>query len=58
MSRQVELQIEALERDLEDPDLTDLQKDAICRELRELGRELADEERWRDEGHQRGWSWP
>lgn len=54
MSRQLERTIERLEDRLEIEDDPDERK-ALLEEIRELGRELADEERWRELGRDRGW---
>lgn len=48
--------IDALERQLESDDLTEADRKDIHREIRDISRDLADEERWRDEGYERGWS--
>jgi hypothetical protein len=47
--------IDQLERELERDDLTAEDKRAIMRELRDIERDAADEEKWRDEGEYRGW---
>lgn len=57
-------EIEALERELEDirmdPDLFPDQKATLTREimsrLREVERDEQDEQRWREEGSQNGWT--
>jgi uncharacterized coiled-coil DUF342 family protein len=48
-------EIEALERELEDGDLTPSERRDIMRELRDIERDFGDEERWQDEGRDRGW---
>ena len=57
MSRATELKLERLERALRDTGDRD-EQDAIRREIREvehdLGRELSDEERWREQDEGRG----
>lgn len=50
-------EIEHLEREMENPDLSEAEKREIYREIRDIERDLAEEERWRDEGHDRGWSY-
>lgn len=55
MSWQLERTMERLEKQLEDTDDPSERK-AIMDELRDIQRELADEERWRDEGRDRGWT--
>jgi hypothetical protein len=52
-SRQAERAIELLERQLEETD-DPKEQAAIRQELREMDRELADAERWREEGRERG----
>lgn len=55
VSWQLERTMERLEKQLEDTDDPSERK-AIMDELRDIQRELADEERWRDEGRDRGWT--
>ena len=55
MSWQLERTMERLEKELEDTD-DPMERKAIMDELRDIQRELADEERWRDEGRDRGWA--
>lgn len=54
MNRQAEREIELLERQLEETD-DPKEQAAIRQDLREMERELADAERWRDQGAERGW---
>lgn len=52
---QQERHIEQLERELERDDLTAEDRAGILDEIRDVEREIADENRWRDEGEERGW---
>jgi hypothetical protein len=56
MSGPREQEIDALEKQLEDGDLTDEEKRAIHRDLRDIERDFADEEQWREQGYERGWT--
>lgn len=47
--------IDKLEEDLCDPDLTDEDRRLIRQDIREIQKDIADEERWREEGYERGW---
>jgi hypothetical protein len=48
--------IDQLERDLERDDLTPAERTELHREIRDIERDAAEEERWRDEGRERGWA--
>ncbi len=54
MNRQAEREMELLEKQLEETD-DPKEQAAIRQDLREIERELADAERWREQGHNRGW---
>ena len=54
MNRQADNAIELLERQLEETD-DPKEQAAIRQELRDIERELAEAERWREQGHNRGW---
>jgi hypothetical protein len=47
--------IDALERQLEDDGLSTEEKRDIHREMRDIERDFAQEEQWRDQGYERGW---
>lgn len=51
-----EKQIDLLERDYENAE-TDSDRKEILREIRDIERDAADEQRWREEGQERGWGW-
>lgn len=52
--RAAEREIEQLEREMEEASTPEERKE-IARAIREIEHELADEERWEEEGHERGW---
>lgn len=54
MSTDAEREIDRLEQALQETDDPE-ERDAIERAIRDIGRELAEEERWREEGEERGW---
>lgn len=47
--------IDRLERQLEDCDLDPEEAKAIRDEIRDMERDYADQERWQEEGRDRGW---
>jgi hypothetical protein len=53
MSRQLERELERLENELERCEPEDVS--AILAEIRELSRELANEDQWREHGRENGW---
>lgn len=55
MATRVERQIELLEGELLDENLTEADRKLIQQEIKDLTREIADEMRWRDQGEERGW---
>ncbi len=55
MTDAMDREIDRLERELEDPDLTDKERREVRRDLREIGQEEHDREQWEDEGRERGW---
>jgi hypothetical protein len=50
-----ERELDLLERDLEDAE-SEQDRKAIIREMREIERDAAEEEQWREEGRERGWA--
>jgi hypothetical protein len=54
MTRAAERAIEQLEQQLDETD-DPAEREAIMRDLREIERDLADEERWREHGREQGW---
>lgn len=53
-----EREIDRLEEELARDDLTAEDRKLIHRELRDIARDISEEEKWRDEGYERGWtSW-
>ena len=56
MSGPGDREIERLEDELCRDDLTEADRKEIRKAIREIARDMADEEAWRDEGHDRGWS--
>lgn len=51
-----EREYDRLEAELSDPDCTEEDKKQIRRMMRELAQDASDEEKWREEGVDRGWS--
>ena len=54
--RGAEREIEALERELDDPDLTPEERREIHRRIRDVEREEGEREAWEEQGRERGWS--
>ena len=50
-----EREIDHLERELESDDLTAADRKALVRGIRDIERDLFDEDQWRDQGIERGW---
>jgi len=55
MSRAAEREIETLEREMEDPDLSEHERQELYRAIRDIARDLDEEESWRQQGEERGW---
>lgn len=51
-----EREIDRLEEELCRDDLTAEDRKLILRDIREIARDLAEEDQWRDEGYTRGWT--
>ena len=47
--------IDSLERQLERDDLSAEERKDILEEIRDIGREYSERDRWEEEGYERGW---